>query len=74
MYCFCLDAVHLNAVHMNGNMTRTIKLRYEGGSGFAVLLAEHRRLQSRLIRFAYRRLVDGDLHALCLKFAARVDL
>ena len=40
-------------------MTRTIKLRYGGGSGFADLLADLRRLQSRLIRSAYQRLVDG---------------
>ena len=40
-------------------MTRTIKLRYGGGSGFAELLADQRRLQSRLIRSAYRRLVEG---------------
>jgi IS605 OrfB family transposase len=40
-------------------MTRTIKLRYLGRSGFAEVLSEQRRLQSRLIRFAYRRLIDG---------------
>jgi hypothetical protein len=40
-------------------MTRTIKLRYEGGSGFAELLADLRRLQSRVIRSAYQRLVKG---------------
>jgi len=42
-------------------MTRTIKLRYEGISGFGELLAGQRRLQSRLIRSAYRRLVDGTM-------------
>ena len=46
---------------------RTIKLRYEGSTAFAELLAQQRRLQSRLIRSAYRRLADGvaqrDLYA-----------
>lgn len=49
-------------------MTRAIKLRYEGSADFAVLLADQRRLQSRLIRSAYRRLADGvakrDLYAI----------
>lgn len=40
-------------------MTRTIKLRYEGNSDFAVLLSDLRRLQCRLIRSAYERLVAG---------------
>jgi len=48
-------------------MTRTIKLRYEGSSVFAELLTDLRRLQSRLIRSAYQRLVAGtaqrDLYA-----------
>jgi len=65
-----LDTVHTNPVHMTGiggtrkgqpapGMTRTIKLRYEGSSGFAELLAEQRRLQSRLTRFAFKRLLAG---------------
>lgn len=40
-------------------MTRTIKLKYEGGSVLAELLSKQRRLQSRLIRSAYQRLFKG---------------
>jgi len=48
-------------------MTRTIKLRYEADDGFAEMLGDQRRRQSRLIRSAYRLLVSGtrqrDLYA-----------
>jgi len=66
---FLLDTVHMNAVHMNfvefpsnqprQAVTRTIKLSYEAEANFAAALSELRRLQSRLIRTAYQRLVAG---------------
>jgi hypothetical protein len=40
-------------------MTRTIKLRYEAGAGFAETLADQRRRQSRLTRSAYCLLASG---------------
>jgi hypothetical protein len=40
-------------------VTRTIKLRCDGDPAFAAMLAEQRRLQSRLVRTAYRRLAEG---------------
>jgi hypothetical protein len=40
-------------------MTRTIKLGYEAGPGFAAMLADQRRLQGRLVRSAYRRPASG---------------
>jgi hypothetical protein len=40
-------------------MTRTIKLSYDSGHEFGVVLADLRRRQGRLVRSAYRRLAGG---------------